>query len=38
MSFAKLNVLHLHLTDYGRVAVESIVFPELNIGYGGDGL
>ena len=37
MSYTKLNVLHLHLSDYGRFAVESKVFPELNVGYAGDG-
>ena len=33
MSYAKLNVLHLHLNDMGRLAWESRVFPELNRGY-----
>jgi hexosaminidase len=37
MSYAKLNVLHLHLSDFGRFAWESRVFPELNVGYRGDG-
>ncbi|XP_065197326.1 beta-hexosaminidase subunit beta-like [Sycon ciliatum] len=29
MSYFKLNVLHFHLSDYCRFAVESLVFPEL---------
>jgi hypothetical protein len=33
MSYAKLNVLHLHLNDMGRFAWESRVYPELNTGY-----
>ena len=37
MSYAKLNVLHLHLSDMGRFAWESKVYPELNVGYLGDG-
>ena len=37
MSFAKLNVLHLHLNDMGRFAFESKVHPELNVGCLGDG-
>ena len=32
MAMAKLNVLHLHLSDMGRFAWESKVFPELNVG------
>ena len=37
MSYAKMNVLHLHLSDFGRFSWESIKFPELNVGYRGDG-
>jgi len=33
MAMAKLNVLHLHLSDYARLSVESKLFPELNVGY-----
>ena len=36
MAMAKLNVLQLHLSDMGRFAWESKVFPELNVGYGTD--
>lgn len=37
MSYAKLNVLHLHLTDFGRFSIESKVYPELNVGYPSGG-
>ena len=37
MGYAKLNVLRLHLSDMGRFAWESKVYPELNVGYLGDG-
>jgi hypothetical protein len=37
MSYTKRNALHLHLSDFGRFAWESRVFPELNVGYRGDG-
>eukprot|EP01045_Picozoa_sp_COSAG04_P009127 COSAG04_NODE_521_length_13158_cov_26.145647_12_plen_776_part_00 len=37
MSYAKLNVLHLHLTDFGRFSIESKLFPELNVGYPSAG-
>ena len=36
MAMAKLNVLHLHLSDMGRIAWESKLFPELNVGYDTD--
>ena len=29
MPFNKLNVLHFHLSDWGRVAVESKIYPQL---------
>ncbi|KAK8799563.1 hypothetical protein WA158_006112 [Blastocystis sp. Blastoise] len=29
MSYLKMNVLHFHLTDFGRAAVESLRFPQL---------
>ena len=36
MQYSKLNVLHLHLSDMGRIAWESLEFPELNVGYDTD--
>eukprot|EP00947_MAST-08B_sp_MAST-8B-sp1_P005434 g5434.t1 len=33
MAMAKMNVLQLHLNDFGRIAWESKLFPELNVGY-----
>ena len=36
MAMAKLNVLQLHLSDMGRIAWESKLFPELNVGYDTD--
>jgi len=36
MAMTKLNVLHLHLSDMGRIAWESKLFPELNVGYDTD--
>ena len=29
LSYAKMNVLHLHASDYCRFAIESLVYPEL---------
>ena len=36
MTFSKMNVLHLHASDYCRWSVESKLYPQLTNGLVGD--